>query len=248
MSVNGNAARTALITGASGGIGSATARLLADKGVSLALHYARDRGGARRLADELRARGVDCRLFQADLTRPAAAQRLVADAARTFGALDIVVNNAGAVIGRGHFLDLRASDLLATMTLNAAAPFLIAREAFKLMRGRGGRIINVSSVAAAFGGSARSMHYGMAKAALEAFSRGLAREGAAHGILVNSVRAGVIDTPFHDGSGKDMAKRVSLIPLRRMGRAEDVARMVSHLAGRGGDFITGQVLCVTGGE
>ncbi|MBI4424843.1 MAG: SDR family oxidoreductase, partial [Elusimicrobia bacterium] len=92
------------------------------------------------------------------------------------------------------------------------------------------------------------LHYGAAKAGLEALTRGLAREGAPHGILVNAVRAGALDTPFHGKFRKDLSARAALIPLKRLGRAEDPARMIVHLAGPGGDFVTGQVLCVTGGE
>ena len=124
--------------------------------------------------------------------------------------------------------------------------FFLTREAFRVMK-TGARVINISSVAAQFGGSSRSIHYGAAKAALEAMTRGFAREGAGRRILVNAIRAGVIDTAFHDKFRKNMGPRVELIPLKRMGRAEDVSAMALFLA-VDGRFTTGQVLCVTGGE
>ncbi|MFH1724214.1 MAG: SDR family oxidoreductase [Elusimicrobiota bacterium] len=240
--------KTALITGASGGIGSAVARLFADNGCRIALHYSKNRRGAEALAKTLRAQGAGCELFQADLLQGGACERLIRATLKRFGRLDILVNNAGAVLGQRYFLDLPAKDWDRTLRLNLTAPFLLAREAFKAMRRKGGRIINISSIAAKFGGSPRSMHYGAAKAALEAVTVAMAKEGAPRGILVNTVRAGVIDTPFHSKFRKDMSKRVALIPLGRMGRPEEVARMALHLAGEGGDFITGQTLPVTGGE
>lgn len=230
-------ARVALVTGASGGIGAAAARALAADGWTLALHHARSRpptvpGSAA---------------FKADLSRPGAAAALVRAVVRRFGRLDLLVNNAGAVLGGTDFLSVTEREFAANLQLNLTAPFLLAREAFKVLP-RGGRVVNVSSIAAKFGGSPRSMAYAAAKAGLEALTVSLAREGAAKGLLVNCVRPGVIDTPFHGKFRKAMGPRVAKIPLRRMGRAEDVALMVAHLAGPGGDFVTGQVLCVTGGE
>lgn len=240
--------KVALVTGASGGIGSATARALARHACAIALHYSSNRKYADKLEKELRGRGVPCRAFQADLLKAGASENLVRGVLKHFGRLDILVNNAGAVIGQEPFMDLNENDWDKTMRLHATVPFILSREAFKTMNKSGGRIINISSVAAKFGGSERSMHYGAAKAALEAITVGMARQGARHNVLVNAIRAGVIDTPFHGKFPKDMKSRVSLIPMRRMGRPEDVANTVLFLAGPGGDFITGQVLPVTGGE
>ena len=114
----------------------------------------------------------------------------------------------------------------------------------------GGKIINISSIAAKYGGSSRSLHYGAAKAALESVTIGLARAGAQHNILVNVVRGGFIDTPFHEklGASKNIEERINLIPLKRAGKPEDVARMVLFLASESGDFITGEILTVAGGD
>lgn len=240
--------RVALVTGASGGIGAAIAKKLGLAGYELALHYSSGRREAQAVADELTALNVKARIFRADLLKPNAGAALVKKVVASFGRLDVLVNNAGAVLGQDDFTSLSERDFERTMRLNAVAPFALAREAFKAMDARGGRIVNVSSVAAKFGGSARSLHYAAAKSALETMTVGLAKFGAPKNILVNAIRAGVIDTPFHGKFRKDMSKRVALIPLKRMGKAEDVAEMALFLCGRGGDFVTGQVLGVTGGE
>ena len=237
--------KVVLITGASGGIGQAVALACRAQGAATALHYNRDAAAARKLAKSL---GEDAALFQADLTRPGSADKLVKAVLRRFGRLDILVNNAGAVGASDDFLVMTEKNWDATMALNLRAPFFLARAAFRAMKPRGGRIINLSSIAVKFGGSARSMHYAAAKSGLEATTTALARFGAPHGILVNTVRPGVIDTPFHGKFRKNMAVRVAKIPLRRMGRPEDVARMIVFLAGPGGDFVSGQIFSVTGGE
>ncbi len=136
------------------------------------------------------------------------------------------------------------------MALNAKAPFFLARRAFGAMQRRGGgKIINISSIAARYGGSSRTMHYGAAKAALESLTVGLARAGAPYRILVNAVQAGFIRTPFHRAiKGKDLARRIRMIPLQRAGEPDDVARVALFLASSAGDFITGQIVTVSGGD
>ncbi len=238
--------QVALVTGASGGIGSAIAKALAAEGCAIAVHYSSNAASAESLAARIEALGGHAEVFKSDLLAAGAPKKLVAACVKEFGRLDILVNNAGAVLGGEHYLELSDGAWAKTLRLNAEAPFFLTREAFRVMK-NGGRVINISSVAAQFGGSARSIHYGAAKAALEAMTRGFAREGAPMGILVNAIRAGVIDSPFHGKFRKDMAKRVALIPLKRMGRPEDVASLALHLASDGG-FITGQVISVTGGE
>lgn len=237
--------KVVLVTGASGGIGRAVARLCHDEGACVALHYRSGAAQARALARGLSDRAE---AFRADFARPGEPRRLIGAVLRRFGRLDLLVNNAGAVVGDADFLDMSEKDWEKTLRVNLQAPFFLAREAFRAMKARGGRIVNVSSIAVKFGGSQRSVHYAAAKAGLEATTASLARFGAPHGVLVNTVRPGVIDTPFHGKFRKDMVARVAKIPLKRMGRPEEVARMVAFLAGPGGDFITGQTLSVTGGE
>lgn len=240
------AGKVALITGASGGFGAACARALAADGFSLVLHFSRHRAACQALAAELRSSATPCAVLKADLKKASACSELVKGALRAFGRLDVIVNNAGAIERHASLEDLTEKDWRDALHLNARAPYLIARAALPHLP-EGGRVVNISSVAARFGGSPVSPHYGAAKAALEAVTRGLAKAGAPKGILVNAVRAGVFDTPFH-GAGKDMKSRAAMIPLKRLGRPEELAGMVSYLAGPKAAFVTGQIIGVTGGE
>ena len=238
-----------LITGASGGIGASMALLFAEHGAILGLHYNSGKEAADSLVMEVEKYGSQASLFQADLLRESS-ETLVDAFIDHFGGIDILINNAGAVLGFKDFLELDDKSWEETFKLNAQVPFFMAQRAFAYMKKNdGGKIINVSSVAAKYGGSERSLHYGAAKAALEAETIGLARAGAKYNILVNAIRGGFIDTPFHQKLGpKNIEERVQLIPLKRAGQPKDVANMALFLASEGGDFITGEILGITGGD
>ncbi|MFA5256470.1 MAG: SDR family oxidoreductase, partial [Candidatus Omnitrophota bacterium] len=111
-----------------------------------------------------------------------------------------------------------------------------------------GRIVNISSIAAKYGGSSRSMHYGCSKLALEGLTRTIAREGVAFNILANTVRPGVIDTDFHKKFPKDMKARISMIPMKRMGRPEEVADLIYYLGSGKNSFVTNETIAIAGGE
>jgi len=238
-----------LITGASGGIGASMALLFAEHGAVLGLHYNSGKEAAELLVGEVKKRSSQASLFQADLVVESGETMVDAFIDR-FGGIDILINNAGAVFGFKDFLEMDDNSWEKTFKLNAQAPFFMARRAFAHMKKNdGGKIINISSVAAKYGGSERSLHYGAAKAALEAETIGLARAGAKYDILVNAIRGGFIDTPFHQKLGsKNIEERVQLIPLKRAGRPEDVASMALFLASEAGDFITGEIIAVAGGD
>ncbi|MBI2104115.1 MAG: SDR family oxidoreductase [Candidatus Omnitrophica bacterium] len=239
-----------LITGASGGLGACMARLLASYGAAVGLHYKRNARQAAALRAELTRQGGEAETFQGDLLEARSCRALMGDFLKRFGAIDVLINNAGAVFGPAGLEELRAASWDRTFALNARAPFLLAQQAFaRMKRQGGGKIINISSVAVKYGGSPTTLHYAAAKAALEAVTVGMATAGAPHHILVNAIRAGFIETSFHRAMGRtDTRSRVARIPLKRAGRPLDVARLVLFLASEAGDFITGSIVTVSGGD
>ena len=241
--------RRVLITGASGGIGACMVLLFAEHGAVVGVHYHQGKEEADRLVREIEKNGGRGASFQADLTAEAG-ETLIPSFIDRFGGIEVLINNAGAVFGSMDFLELDIESWEKTFQLNARAPFFLARQAFSHMKDHGGgKIINISSISAKYGGSAKTMHYGAAKAALEAITVGMSRAGAPHDILVNAIRGGFIDTPMHQKLGRgNLEKRIEMIPLKRAGKAEDVARMALFLASEGGDFITGEILTVAGGD
>jgi len=239
-----------LITGASGGIGRSLVEVFAAQRARIGVHYKRHHREAAAARQAVVRAGGEAEVFQADLLDHAACRQLVRCFVKRFGGIDVLINNAGAIMGPREFSRLDESSWNRTLALNAKAPFFLSREAFaRMKRQGGGKIINISSISVKYGGSSRTMHYGAAKAALEAITVGMARAGAPHGILVNAIRAGFIDTAFHRRmSRRDVAERIRLIPLRRAGRPADVARAALFLASEAGDFITGEILTVGGGD
>lgn len=247
---DGLSGKAILVTGASGAIGSAMARLFAQHGAAVGLHYADGQRQVLALQRAIRHAGGVAECFQGDLLELGRPQALLRAFLKRFGAIDVLVNNAGAVFGARSFIELDERSWERTMTLNARAPFFLARQAFRHMqRTLGGKIINISSIAARYGGSTNTMHYGAAKAALEAMTIGMARAGARHRILVNAIQAGFIRTPFHGAiADKNIRKRIAMIPLQRAGTPMDVAQTALFLASSAGDFITGQIVVVSGGD
>jgi 3-oxoacyl-[acyl-carrier protein] reductase len=133
--------------------------------------------------------------------------------------------------------------------VNVFAPMMITSKLFIGMKERRfGRVVNISSIGAKYGGSSYSMHYGCSKRALEGLSKTIAKEGAEYNILVNTIRPGVIDTDFHKKFPKDMRKRIEQIPLKKMGKASDVADLVFYLGSDKNNFITNEIVTISGGE
>ncbi len=238
-----------LITGGSSGIGAATARLLACGGAHVAVHYNRRKKEAEQICNEMERSGRRAIPLQADLTDPASARILIDEAIRQLGGLDSLVNNAGGMKVR-PVMELTHMEWHDAFALNVEAPFFLSQRAIEHMRANGGgRIVNISSIGVKYGGSPTSLHYSAAKAALEAITGSLAKFGAPFGILVNAIRPGIIDTAFHsETSAEQMEKRVAMIPLKRAGQPEEVAEMIKYLLSPAGDFITGQIFAVSGGD
>ncbi len=241
-----------LVTGASTGIGAETAVQFGRQGATVGLHYRQNRALAEAVAGAIRSAGGVVHLIAGDLQDEGVRRRLIAEFADTAGGIDILINNAGACYGYAHFTEIDETSWDQTMSLNAKAPFFLGREAFKYMQAAGwGRIVNISSVAMKYGGAC-SLHYAASKAALEALTVGFAKAGARHNVLVNSIRCGVIETPMRTtiaGYSEELFKqRVAKIAVGRAGTPADVARMVLFLASDGGNFITGEVFTVAGGD
>lgn len=239
-----------LITGASSGIGLCIAELFSFYGAVVGIHYNQNQDEAEKIYQKIKTNGNSAFLLRADLLDNNSLSSLVPLFIDKTGGLDILINNAGGVFGNEYFLDMDIESWNKTLAINLTAPFFLSKAAFSFMKDHhGGKIINISSIAAKYGGSARTTHYGAAKGGLEAVTKTLAREGASHNILVNAIRPGVIDTTFHKKIGRSsLDEKVKTIPLKRAGKPIDIAQLCLFLGSACGDYITGQIYDVTGGD
>jgi len=235
--------RTALLTGASGGIGRAVAAALGAHGVRAVLGYGRDEDGAREAAEAMRDAGGEAVTVPADLADPAAPTRLVAQATEALGSLDILVANAGVAVRR-PWQDLTYDDWARTLEVNLTAPYQLAQAVLPGMVDRGfGRVLLVSSVAGLTGGVI-GPHYAASKAGLHGLVHFYAPRVAPHGVTVNAVApARIRDTGMVPGTDDDMAALP--VPVGRLGRPEEVADLTLAVLRNG--YLTNQVLSVDGG-
>ena len=242
-----NRSPTVLVTGGASGIGYATVRRFVSEGWNILCHYYSSDKQAKNVQIEACDFGVKCDLIKADLSSEVGIKYLIDNVKNQV--VDSLINNAASYIVQKHFSELEIDEISRSIFLNLTAPFLLSSAIFPSMYSRGfGRIVNISSIAAKYGGSPLSMHYGCSKCGMEGITLTLAREGAAHGVLVNTIRPGVIDTPFHKKFQKDMKKRLELNPARRMGTAKDVADMIYYLGSNANNYINGQTVAISGGE
>lgn len=247
MSEAENIRRAALVTGGGRGIGRAICLALAAQGYDVAVNYAASSAAAEQTAEDCRAYGVQAVTLQADVTDPAACQSLVDTAAKTFGRLDVLVNNAGVTADK-LILRMQEEDFDKVINANLKGAFFCCKAACKLMmRQRYGRIVNISSVVGLHGNAGQS-NYAASKAGLVGLTKSLAKEFAARNVTVNAVAPGFIGTDMTNAM-TDAAKQAAMagIPAGRIGAPEDVANAVAFLASENAAYITGQVLCVDGG-
>ncbi len=247
MSEAENIRRAALVTGGGRGIGRAICLALAAQGYNVAVNYAASSAAAEQTAADCRAYGVEAVALQGDVTDPAACQTLVDTAAKTFGRLDVLVNNAGVTADK-LILRMQPEDFDKVINANLKGAFFCCKAACKLMmRQRYGRIVNISSVVGLHGNAGQA-NYAASKAGLIGLTKSLAKEFAARNVTVNAVAPGFIATDMTNAM-TDAAKQAAMagIPAGRIGAAEDVAHAVAFLAGDNAAYITGQVLCVDGG-
>jgi acetoacetyl-CoA reductase len=239
--------KVAVVTGSSRGIGKAIAKSLAAEGATMAIHYCRGRDQAVELASEFEKNGTRVGIFQADVSRPEECHRLLEQAGRQLGQVDILVNNAG--MNRDRTLrKMSASEWDEVIDTNLNSVFHCTKAALDPMVARGwGRVINIASITGQTGSFGQS-NYAAAKAGVIAFTKSVAQELAKHGITVNAICPGFVDTDMVAGlpqAAKDRAK--TRIPLGRFGDADEVARLVRFLCTEG-DWITGAQLNINGGQ
>ena len=247
-----------LVTGASRGIGAATARLAAAHGFDIAINYSRDEAAAETVADAVRALGRCALLVRADVADEAQVLAMFAALDRHTqdggGTLAGLVNNAGVVDVAARVDAMSGARLQRMFAVNVFGTMLCAREAVRRMSskygGAGGAIVNVSSAASRLGSPGQYVDYAAAKGAVDVFTLGLAREVAAEGVRVNAVRPGIIDTDIHASGGlPDRAKQLApQVPMQRAGSADEVAQAIVWLLSPAASYTTGALLDVTGGR
>ena len=231
--------KVALVTGASSGMGLATARHLRDRGAMVFTAQRRPAEGFPHIS--------------ADLEDPAAPEQIVAALGEAAGRLDILINNAG-IMREGTVEETSVEDWHAQIAVNLTAPFLLIRAAMPLLRVRGGAIVNVGSIEG-LGNNPRHPAYGASKAGLHGLTRAVAVDHGPHGVRCNAVAPGWIDTPLNDDFIASLespetfrAQIGGLHPVGRTGRPEDVAELICWLASDAAAFVTGQVMTIDGGR
>ena len=243
-----------LVTGGSRGIGAAICRLAAKESYAVALNYLRDEEAAERVARECRASGAACEIFQGDMAVGKDIERVFSEVDEKLGRLTHLVNNAG-ITGKSSALEKATPETIrAVIDLNVTGAILVARAALQRMAkrngGAGGAIVNISSAAAALGSPGEYVWYAASKGAIDSLTIGLAKEFALEGVRVNAVSPGMVDTEIHAAGGDPgRVERITpFIPMRRIGKAEEIAATVLYLLSENASYVTGANLRVAGGR
>lgn len=244
----------ALITGASRGIGAATARLCAAAGFTVAVNFHSNASAAQTVVQDIITAGGHAFAVQADVAKEDQVLRMFEEIDKLPGRLGALVNNAGVVDVTCRVEDMSVSRFRRMFDTNVIGTMVCAREAVRRMstqhNGAGGAIVNVSSVASTLGSPGQYVDYAASKGAVDVFTIGLAREVATAGIRVNAVRPGIIDTEIHASGGQpERARQLAhLIPMQRAGTAEEVAQAIVWLLSAQASYTTGAILDVGGGR
>lgn len=248
------AAPVALVTGGSRGIGRAVAVALAKQGWNVCFSYVTNAAAAEEAAASIKAAGGRALAVKADVANREDIKRLFETAIKEFGRIDALVNNAGIIGEPRSILDADDAHLTEVFRTNVLGCFFCVSEAARLMStqrgGHGGTIVNMSSAAARHGGMPNEAHYAASKGAIDSLTVALAKELAPHGIRVNAVRPGLINTEIHEAhGGQDLVNRIGpTVPIGRAGTAEEVAEVVAFLAGPLSSYVHGALVDVSGGR
>lgn len=239
--------RTVLVTGSSRGLGRAMALDFGRAGYRVAVHYARSEGPAEEVAEAVRAAGGEAAVFGADVSSAAACQTLIKEVTGKLGGLDILVNNAG-ITSDGLVLRMKEEAWSSVLETNLSGAFHLSKAALRgMLKNSWGRIINISSVVGVRGNAGQA-NYVAAKAGLIGLTKALAREYGAKGVTVNAVAPGFIESDMTAELSEDLKQGyLDEIPAGRFGRPEEVAALVSFLAGETASYINGQTVTVDGG-
>jgi 3-oxoacyl-[acyl-carrier protein] reductase len=243
--------RVALVTGASSGIGAATASVLANLGAIVALGYHQNEEGANQVLDQIMKEGGKALAICADMRRAADISSLVKRATDELGPIDILVNNAGSLVQRQAIRELTPERWSEIINLNLTSVMLCSQAvATSMIERKRGAIINIVSIAGRTGGGPGAAAYSVAKGGLITFTKSLAKELAPYGVRVNAISPGVIDTPFHQVfSTPEMIRNfVTTIPLGRLGTPLECAKVIAFLASDASSYIVGETIEVNGGQ
>jgi NAD(P)-dependent dehydrogenase (short-subunit alcohol dehydrogenase family) len=243
-----------VVTGASRGIGAATARLAASRGYAVCVNFRENEAAARGIVTAIQEGGGEAIAVQADVASEGDVVRLFATVDEKLGTVTGLVNNAGMLEKQSKVETMTAERIVRVLTTNVVGSFLCAREAVRRMSsergGQGGVIVNLSSAAARLGGSGEYVDYAASKGAVDTLTVGLAREVADEGIRVNAVRPGIIETEIHASGGDPQRaeRKGPQAPLGRAGRVDEVAHAILWLLSPEASYVTGAILDVTGGR
>jgi 3-oxoacyl-[acyl-carrier protein] reductase len=243
--------KVALITGASSGIGAATAKLFGHLGADVALSYYHNDDGADKVRDEIVRSGRKAIAIRADVRDADQIRAMMTQAMQRLGPIDILVNNAGSLVERKATLEMTAERWNEVINLNLTSAMLCSQAAGPAMIGRKtGAIVNVVSIAGRTGGGPGAGAYAAAKAGLIALTKSLAKELAPHGVRVNAISPGVIDTPFHEvfSTPEMLRSFIAGIPLGRIGTPLECAKVIAFLASDAAGFVVGETIEVNGGQ
>ncbi len=243
--------KVALVTGASSGIGAATAIALATQGASVVINYKSNETSANQVQAQISAAGGKAIVMQADVTKAADIKMMIERTTNELGAIDILINNAGSLVERQKLMDITEERWDDVMNLNLKSVlFCTQAVAAGMIERKSGSIVNLTSIAGRNGGGIGATPYATAKGGLITLTKGLAKELAPHGIRVNSVAPGVIDTPFHETfSTAEMIKNfIAQIPMGRLGTSEETAMAILFLASDAAKYICGETIEVNGGQ